>query len=175
MTETSANSPPVHPPTEPTIRANLAARERLPAETGEDFRDATRGLLGSLTEPIVTPTGTTVWDPKRWDFLESEDAPNSVHPSLWRQARLNRIHGLFEVADGLYQARGYDIANITFVEGKSGVVVVDALTTREAAEATLRLYRKHRGEIARCEPWFSPTATRTISAVCAGSWTKRRY
>jgi alkyl sulfatase BDS1-like metallo-beta-lactamase superfamily hydrolase len=145
MTETSASRPPVHPPTETTIRANLAARERLPAETGEDFRDATRGLLGGLTEPIVTPTGTTVWDPKRWDFLEPEDSPNSVHPSLWRQARLNRIHGLFEVADGLYQARGYDIANITFVEGKSGVVVVDALTTREAAEATLRLYRKHRG------------------------------
>jgi alkyl sulfatase BDS1-like metallo-beta-lactamase superfamily hydrolase len=78
-------------------------------------------------------------------FVES-DAPDTVHPSLWRMARLNGIHGLFEVVPGIYQVRGYDISNMTLVEGARGVIVIDPLVSTECAAAALALYRKHRGE-----------------------------
>jgi linear primary-alkylsulfatase len=73
------------------------------------------------------------------------DAPPTVHPSLWRMARLNSIHGLFEVAPRIYQVRGYDISNVTFVEGERGVIVIDPLISTECAAAALELYRRHRG------------------------------
>ena len=74
------------------------------------------------------------------------DAPDTVHPSLWRMAQLNGIHGLFEVVPGIYQVRGYDISNMTLVEGATGVIVIDPLVSTECAAAALALYRKHRGE-----------------------------
>ncbi len=73
-------------------------------------------------------------------------APDTVHPSLWRMAQLNGVHGLFEVVPGIYQVRGYDISNMTLVEGEVGVIVIDPLVSTECAAAALALYRKHRGE-----------------------------
>ena len=87
-----------------------------------------------------------VWDLASFAFLEAETAPDSVNPSLWRQARVNRIHGLFEVTERMYQVRGFDIANMTIIEGDSGLILIDPLMFSETAAAALALYRRHRGE-----------------------------
>ena len=74
------------------------------------------------------------------------EAPPSVHQSLWRQAKLNGIHGLFEVAPGIHQVRGYDLSNMTLIEGKTGWILVDPLTSAETASAALALARRHLGD-----------------------------
>lgn len=132
------------PPTPATAAANRSWLSRLPFSDTRDFENARRGFLGALDEPIRQEDGAAVWDPARYAFLDSETSPDSVHPSLWRQARLNRIHGLFQVADRVYQVRGIDIANVTFIEGDAGLIVVDPLTTAEGAKAALELYFRHR-------------------------------
>ncbi|OOK75940.1 metallo-beta-lactamase superfamily protein [Mycobacterium kansasii] len=85
-----------------------------------------------------------VWDNDAYSFL-SGPAPTSVHPSLWRQSRLAAKQGLFEVVPGIYQVRGFDISNISFVEGDTGTIVIDPLVSTEVAAAALDLYRTHRG------------------------------
>ena len=127
--------PSASPASPSTASTNRAWLDRLPFSDTQDFQDARRGFLGSWDAPVLKGDGSVVWDISRFSFLEPEDAPDSVHPSLWRQARLNRISGLFEVAEGIYQVRGLDIANATFVEGETGLVIVDPLTTEEGARA----------------------------------------
>ncbi len=111
-----------------------------------DFAEADRGLIGTL-EPMVVTTadGRVVWDMDQWSFLDG-DCPDTVHPSLWRQAQLTAKHGLYEVTDGIYQVRGFDMSNMTLVEGDHGVIVIDPLISAETAEAALALYRRHRGD-----------------------------
>ncbi|HKD96761.1 MAG TPA: alkyl sulfatase dimerization domain-containing protein [Micromonosporaceae bacterium] len=111
-----------------------------------DRANATRGLLDQLTPCVVRDArDRVVWDGERWDFLHGE-CPDTVHPSLWRQSRLNAVHGLFEVVPGVYQVRGLDISTMTIVEGRTGIVVVDPLTATECATAALDLYRRNRGD-----------------------------
>ncbi|WP_329113734.1 alkyl/aryl-sulfatase [Streptomyces sp. NBC_01465] len=122
----------------------------LPELDWDDTTDrvnATRGLIDRL-EPCVVrnEAGRVVWDNDRWDFLTKDQCPETVHPSLWRQSGLNTAQGLFEVVPGIYQVRGLDVSNMTIVEGESGVVVVDPLTSKEVAAAALQLYRRNRGE-----------------------------
>ncbi|RFU82580.1 MBL fold metallo-hydrolase [Streptomyces triticagri] len=121
-------------------------RKRLPFSDTQDFEDATRGLI-ARREPnaVAAEDGTVVWDNDSYAFLTG-DAPDSVNPSLWRQSRLVAEQGLFEVVEGIYQVRGLDLSNVTFVEGDRGVVVIDPLLSKETAEAALALYREHRGE-----------------------------
>ncbi len=98
-------------------QANRALSMQLPFEDRDDFEDAMRGRLGSLTDGVISGTdGRVVWDLDAYDFLDGE-CPPSVNPSLWRQGQLNAIHGLFEVAEGIYQVRGLDLSNMTIVEG----------------------------------------------------------
>ena len=124
----------------------LAARQQ-PAEDGEDFADARRGFIGSIPDAaIARADGAPVWNLAAYGFLAQERAPDTVHPALWRQARLNHLHGLFQVTARIFQVRGLDIANITFIETEHGVVAFDALTCRQTAAAALALYRRHRGE-----------------------------
>jgi alkyl sulfatase BDS1-like metallo-beta-lactamase superfamily hydrolase len=108
---------------------------------GSDFERARRGHLADLpTGRITTPEGHVVWDIARHDFLRAQsDAPDTVNPSLWRHARLDAIHGLFEIAPGAWQARGYDISNITFIAGDKGWLIIDPLTTGQTARACLEL------------------------------------
>lgn len=111
-----------------------------------DFEEARRGLVAPFDPPVVTgEDGRTVWDLGSYDFLEGEP-PETAHPNLWRQAQLGRIAGLFELAPGLYQLRGFDISNMHVIEGDEGIVVVDPLVSTECAAAALALYREHRGE-----------------------------
>ncbi|KQR11979.1 alkyl/aryl-sulfatase [Cellulomonas sp. Leaf334] len=115
-------------------------------EDTSDFDDAERGKIADIpSERILGADGHVVWDPQRYDFLTG-DCPPTVHPSLWRQSRLAAIGGLFEVVEGIYQVRQYDLSNMSFIEGDEGVIVVDTLTATETAAAALALYRSHRGD-----------------------------
>ncbi|MEU1144498.1 alkyl/aryl-sulfatase [Streptomyces sp. NPDC005863] len=112
----------------------------------QDFADADRGLLGRLRPGRVTDAdGSVVWDADAYGFLD-EECPPTAHPALWRQSRLVARQGLYEVVPGIYQVRGLDLSNITFVEGDRGVIVVDPLISAEVAAAALALYREHRGK-----------------------------
>ena len=111
-----------------------------------DFEEARRGLVAAFDPPVIEDErGRTVWDLRPYDFLDGE-APETAHPSLWRQSRLTRIAGLFELAPGVYQLRGFDLSNMHVIEGEEGIVVVDPLISAETAAAALALYREHRGE-----------------------------
>ena len=107
-----------------------------------DWERATRGLIATHPTGVIHHGDHVAWNIGARDFLRgphAETAPETVHPSLWRQGRLNSIHGLFEVADGIWQARGYDISNLTFLAGKDGWVLVDVLTSGATAAACLEL------------------------------------
>ena len=130
-----------------TCQVNAAQAARLDFGDDRCFDEAQRGFVGSIPDArITTPDGRVVWDLSAFAFLEQVESPDSVHPSLWRQARLNRIHGLFKVCDRLYQVRGFDIANLTIIEGDTGLILIDPLMVSETAAAALALYRQHRGE-----------------------------
>jgi alkyl sulfatase BDS1-like metallo-beta-lactamase superfamily hydrolase len=126
-----------------TTRANAAIEFTLdPA----DFDRASRGLIAQHpTGRIEGPYGPS-WDTAKYAFITRDaPAPDTVNPSLWRQAQLNAIHGLFEVADGVWQVRGYDISNVTFIAGKVGWIVIDPLTSAACAHAALDLANEHLG------------------------------
>ncbi|MEU8770415.1 alkyl sulfatase dimerization domain-containing protein [Streptomyces griseus] len=143
MTSSSSASKPAQPF---VARQNAALRERLPFSDTQDFQDAARGLIGRREPNAVTAQdGHVVWDNDSYSFLTGE-VPETVNPSLWRQSQLVAEHGLFEVVEGIYQVRGLDLSNVTFVEGTTGVVVIDPLLSTETAAAALALYREHRGE-----------------------------
>lgn len=128
-----------------TQALHAAARASLPFEDTEDFALAARGLIEAVPELVVAnQSGRTVWGLKAYAFLQGA-SPDTVHPSLWRNAQLNMQVGLYEVVEGVYQARGFDISNMSFVETVCGVVVIDPLISVETAAAALALYRKHRG------------------------------
>jgi alkyl sulfatase BDS1-like metallo-beta-lactamase superfamily hydrolase len=97
---------------------------------------------------VVVPGegGAAVWDTREYGFVAG-DAPASVHPSLWRQAKLNGLHGLFQVTEGVYQVRGYDLSNMTLIRGRTGWIVVDPLTSRETGAAAIALARRHLGPV----------------------------
>src|SRR5246500_2645721 len=132
----------------------------LPFSDIADFDDAARGFLGTIEHAkIASPQGRVVWSLEPYGFLSDAEAPPTVNPSLWRQSRLNMQHGLFEVVPGVYQVRGLDIANMTLIEGDTGVIVLDALTSIEGARAAMELYFKHRGKKPVAGLIFSHTHT----------------
>jgi alkyl sulfatase BDS1-like metallo-beta-lactamase superfamily hydrolase len=112
-----------------------------------DWERAERGRIAQIDSGRILLGDHVVWDTANHDFVrERESAPDSVHPGLWRQARLNCVHGLFEVGDGVWQARGYDLANVTFIAGDRGWVIIDPLTTAGTAAGCLALANEHLGE-----------------------------
>jgi len=132
---------------EPSVAAaNAAVLGELPFADRQDFTDAERGFVGSLPDAaIANDAGRAVWTMTAYDFLKADAAPPTINPSLWRQSQLNCRHGLFEVVPGIYQIRGFDISNMTLIEGETGVIVIDPLVSIEPARAGLELYFKHRG------------------------------
>src|SRR5919106_5815466 len=108
-----------------TQARNRALLDVLPFDDTQDFEDARRGFLGTWPEAeIQNEQGRVVWSFADASFLDEDEAPDTVNPSLWRQARLNRIHGLFQVTDGVWQVRGYDLSNITFLAGDTSWLVI---------------------------------------------------
>ncbi|MDM0112066.1 alkyl sulfatase dimerization domain-containing protein [Variovorax sp. J22R133] len=109
--------------------------------------DATRGFIATWPNAEVRDAnGRVVWTLAGYEFLQDEVAAPTVHPGLWEQARRNMHHGLFEVTERIYQVRGFDLANMTIIEGDKGVIIIDPLTCAETAAAALKLYREQRGE-----------------------------
>jgi alkyl sulfatase BDS1-like metallo-beta-lactamase superfamily hydrolase len=131
----------------PVVAQHAATLKALPFSDTRDFDEASRGFLGTVENArIASAQGRVVWSLEPYGFLSEAEAPPTVDPSLWRQSRLNMNHGLFEVVPGVYQVRGLDIANMTLIEGDSGVIVVDTLTSIEGARAAMQLYFQHRGK-----------------------------
>ncbi len=138
--------PPVGEATAATREAQAQVRESLPLDDPADFEAAHRGFVAAIEDPrILNPDGSVSWDTQWFAFIDGE-APDTVNPSLWRQSRLNSIHGLFEVVDGIWQVRGYDLAVMTLIRGDEGWIVVDPLTTPAVAAAGLALANEHLGQ-----------------------------
>lgn len=129
-----------------TKQANTAMAATLPLEDREDFEDAGRGFIAPLLNDgvIKKSDGTVIYDARAFQFGLDDPAPDTVNPSLWRQCQLNGIAGLFKVTDRIFQVRGQDISNITFIEGDTGIIIVDPLVTPGAANPCLELYYQHR-------------------------------
>jgi alkyl sulfatase BDS1-like metallo-beta-lactamase superfamily hydrolase len=137
------------PATETTKAANAAVLKALPFNNKQAFKDSEKGFIAPLENGglVKNAKGDVVWDLPKFDFLSGDKpAPDTVNPSLWRQAQIMQHYtGLFKVTEGIYQVRGLDLSNITFIEAPKGVIVMDPLISAETAKAGLDLYRKHRG------------------------------
>lgn len=128
-----------------TIDKQRALAATLPMADNQDFAFADQGFLGTRTDPLIKRAdGQVAWNLAAYEFLKGEP-PATVNPSLWRQAQLLSKHGLFKVSDRVYQVRGFDISNITFVRGDSGWIVIDPLTMKETARAALDLVNEKLG------------------------------
>lgn len=135
------------PATPHTRTANQAIAEQLPFHDRQSFADAAKGFIATLEPLTLTrPGGRITYDLSQFKFLD-QPAPDTVNPSLWRQAQLNAQHnGLYEVVPGIYQVRSFDIANMTLIKGERGWIVIDPLTSSESSAAALALANKHLGE-----------------------------
>jgi len=130
-----------------TRAANQKLLGELPFSDRADFDDAHRGFVAPLPGAILkSAAGTTIWNPQQYAFIkEGSEAPGTVNPSLWRQAQLINISGLFQVTDGIYQVRNQDLSNMTIIEGKEGITIVDPLVSEETAKVAIDLYYANRG------------------------------
>jgi alkyl sulfatase BDS1-like metallo-beta-lactamase superfamily hydrolase len=142
--DATQDGPSARQPTQATLRANDVIRRSLNFHDTTDFEDARRGFVAYLPEPVVIPDegGRPVWSLGQFGFLgdgPEDDAPDTVNPSLWRNAKLNMIHGLFEVVDGaIWQARGYDLSVMSIIRGDAGWIVVDPFVSAEVAQTVWR-------------------------------------
>lgn len=134
--------------TEHSARAIAASVEALALDDAADLDRVRRGRVGGLDRLVVHHDGhgRPILDTADWDFLDAPDVPATVNPSLWRQAKLNREHGLYELMPKVYQVRGYDLANLSLIEGDTGWIVIDPLTSTETARAAMDLVREHLGD-----------------------------
>ena len=128
-----------------TIQSNRDVAASLNWQDDQDFEFARRGFIARPQSTIIRDSsGKVVWNMDQYAYQELDaPAPDTVNPSLWRQARLNSHHGLFKVAERIYQVRGYDLSNIAIIEGDTGYIVVDPLLTAEVAAAAMELVYEH--------------------------------
>ena len=123
------------------------ARASLPFSDKKDFEEQARGFIAAPDyKKIMADEGHVAWDMERYQFLLENDSYDSIHPSMLRNSQLNMNYGLYEVQTGIYQVRGFDLANITFVQGETGWIVFDPLTAAETARAAKALLDEHLGE-----------------------------
>ena len=142
-----------------TIAANAAMAGSLDFQDTQSFDDAKRGFVATWSPLVVQSADGTrdVWSlapylPPAGDQVEGAPAPPTVNPSLWRQAQLNTLNGLFEVVpDGIYQVRAFDMSNMTIIEGKTGLIIIDPLISVECARSAMALYRANRPQTAALE------------------------
>lgn len=132
-------------PSEFTLASHSDVAASLPFADTRDFDWADRGFVATRKDPLIlNAEGQTVWDLSAFDFLKAPPPP-TVNPSLWRQGQLMARHGLYQVSENIWQVRGFDLANITFVKGATGWIVIDTLTSNETAKAALELANEHLG------------------------------
>lgn len=149
LSEQAAAQTEPKPATEATKAANEAVLKSLPFGNKSDFEDAERGLIARPEHlTIKNDKGTLVWDLEQYKTYIGDDkpAPDTVNPSLWRNAQLNMHYGLYKVTDRIYQVRGYDLSNITFIQGDTGWIVLDPLISTETAKAAYDLVTENLGK-----------------------------
>ena len=134
-------------PSEFTKEVLRKAKASLPFADTRDFEEQKRGLIAPMTElKIPNDAGGVAWDMTQFQFLDGQDEFDSVHPSMHRIGKLNNNYGLYEVVPGIYQVRGFDLAQTTFVRGKTGWIIFDCLVTADVMRAAWKLFQEHRGE-----------------------------
>jgi len=133
-------------PSKFTLEVLQQAKATLPFADNRDFEEQKRGLIASMKDlKIMADAGHVAWDMERFQFLDAQEEFDSIHSSLLRQSRLNNNYGLYEVIPGIYQVRGFDLSDITFVRGKTGWIVFDPLVTKEVVRAAWKLFQDHVG------------------------------
>ena len=134
-------------PSKHTLDVLRQARGGLPFADKRDFEEQKKGLIAPMKDPkIMADAGHVAWDMERFQFLDKQDEFDSIHPSLLRQSKLNNNYGLYEVIPGIYQVRGFDLSDISFVRGRTGWIVFDPLVTKETARAAWKLFQQHVGQ-----------------------------
>ena len=135
-------------PSKFTIELQNGLRKTLPFEDKRDFEEAKKGFIAAPPyKQIMAEAGNVAWDMGSYEFLLQGKDFDSVHPSLQRQAILNMAYGLYEVVPGkIYQVRGFDLANISFIKGDTGWIVFDPLTAKETAKAALDFINEKLGK-----------------------------
>ena len=134
-------------PSEHTLRVLAEAKKTLPFSDTRDFDEQKKGLIAEMKEmKIMADAGHVAWDKERFNFLNEDTEWDSIHPSLLRQSRLNQNYGLYEVTPGIYQVRGFDLSDISFVRGKTGWIAIDPLISAEVARAAWKFFQEHKGE-----------------------------
>jgi alkyl sulfatase BDS1-like metallo-beta-lactamase superfamily hydrolase len=135
------------PPSKYTIEVLDEARKTLPFSDTRDFDENRKGFIAPMKQrQIPRDAGGVAWDMDQFNFIDEQDRFDSVDPSLHRIAKLNQNYGLYEVMPGIYQVRGVDLAQITFIRGKTGWIAYDVLVTAETARASWKLFQEHVGE-----------------------------
>jgi alkyl sulfatase BDS1-like metallo-beta-lactamase superfamily hydrolase len=123
------------------------ARAALPFGDKRDFEEQQKGFIAPMKDLIIKDDdGGVVWNMEQFQFIDQQDEFDSIHPSMHRIARLNMNYGLYEVIPGIYQVRGFDLAQTTFIRGKTGWIIFDCLVTNEAMRAAWNLFQEHVGE-----------------------------
>ena len=135
-------------PSEHTLKVLGEAHKKLPFSDTRDFDEQKKGLIAEMKEKkIMADAGHVAWDMERFNFLNEDTDWDSIHPSLLRQSRLNQDYGLYEVLEGkIYQVRGFDLSQISFVRGEQGWICFDPLISAEVARAAWEFFQEHRGE-----------------------------
>ena len=134
-------------PSKFTLEVLKKAKATLPFADKRDFEEQKKGFIAPMKDlKIKADAGHVAWDMERFQFLEKQEDFDSIHPSLLRQSVLNNNYGLYEVIPGIYQVRGFDLSDITFVRGKTGWIVFDPLVTAEVVRAAWKLFQEHVGK-----------------------------
>lgn len=130
-----------------TIQHRKNLLTSLPFSDNKDFELTEKGLIHRPEKvEIKDETGNIVWELDNYDFLSGNSQHNTINPSLERQAKLNMAYGLYKVTDRIYQVRGYDLTNITFIKGDTGWIVFDPLLTPPTAKAAFKLLTEQLGD-----------------------------
>ncbi len=134
-------------PSKHTLEFLKKAKATLPFADKRDLEEQKKGFIAPMKEfKIMSDAGHVAWDMERFQFLNEQQAFESIHPSLLRQSRLNNNYGLYKVTDDIYQVRGFDLSDISFVRGKTGWIVIDPLISAEVVRAAWKLFQEHVGE-----------------------------
>lgn len=151
--------------TESTENTNTLTPDKKPATTitkqinedvyqvldFDDTQEEEFAKKGFITAPdslqITDDDGNVIWNMDNYDFVRDADSPDSANPSLWRNTKSNANYGLFQVSDDIYQVRGYDLSNMTFVRTDNGWIIMDCLASSDTAKAALELFKSEMGDI----------------------------
>lgn len=128
-----------------TKQENKVYLQKLNFNDKQDFLDASHGFIAELPNGVIKDKNDRIiWDLSVYDFEKDDNPPDTINPSLWRMAKLNLNNGLFKVTDNIYQIRGFDMSNMTIIEGNTGLIIIDPLVSKETAKAGLDLYYQNR-------------------------------